>query len=192
MEGEGSRKRTTLEVLGADDDEGEGMAAEVVQSKGMREPYRPSKAEREEHERTHVPFRSWCPHCMRGKSKASGHKSSGAEGSQRSKPIISIDYAYLTTAGGGSRAEDEEKAEKEGHTPFLVLHDSESKGSYAYVAGRKGINEPLCRRVVDDLDALGYKEIVIKSDQEPAIVSFIETIKASWNGVAAVENSPVG
>ena len=35
---------------------------------------RPSEREVEEHCVTHVPFRSWCEHCVRGKSKAGMHK----------------------------------------------------------------------------------------------------------------------
>ena len=33
--------------------------------KGMRGPVKPTKAEKEDHERDHIPFRSWCAHCMR-------------------------------------------------------------------------------------------------------------------------------
>ena len=34
---------------------------------------RPSKREIEEHMVTHIPFRSWCPHCVRGKARAKYH-----------------------------------------------------------------------------------------------------------------------
>ena len=59
-------------------------------------------------------------------------------------------------------------------------------------AERKGVNEQLCRRVAEDLDNIGYKDVIVKSDQEPAIVTFIETVKAVWNGDMALELSPVG
>ena len=39
---------------------------------------------------------------------------------------------------------------------------------------------------------MGYKEVVFKSDQEPALCNFIEVVKANWNGDAVLENSPVG
>ena len=64
------------------------------------------------------------------------------------------------------------------------------KGIYAHVAAQKGGNEHLCGRAVEDLDDMGYKEVMFKSDQEPALCSFIEIVKASWNGDAALENSP--
>ena len=30
----------------------------------------PSRQEVEEHMKTHIPYRSWCPHCVRGKARA--------------------------------------------------------------------------------------------------------------------------
>jgi hypothetical protein len=159
--------------------------------KCLRGPIRPTKLELEEHSHNHIPFRSWCPHCMRGKSKASGHRSSTHT---REKPIISLDYAFLGVSKGVSR-EDRLKLETEavaaGHTPTLVMFDSESRGIYAYATARKGYNELLCRQVVNDLDNLGYKDIVLKSDQEPALINLLETIKAAWNGNSVLENSPV-
>ncbi len=40
----------------------------------MRDPQLPTEAERLEHEMTHVPYRSWCRHCARGRGKEMGHK----------------------------------------------------------------------------------------------------------------------
>ena len=37
----------------------------------------PSKEEYEEHMRSHMPFRSWCEFCVKGKSKACTHKKKG-------------------------------------------------------------------------------------------------------------------
>ena len=167
---------------------------EARQTKGMRAPTMPTKQEREDHERDHIPFRNWCAHCVRGKSKSSGHYSAAPD-TERSKPIVSLDYAFLGIKQGKDKAECtklEEEAEVAGHTPQLIMFDSESKGTYAYVARQKGADEHLCRRIVDDLDNMGYKQVVMKSDQEPALRTLIETVKATWNGDAALENSPVG
>ena len=40
----------------------------------------PSEAEVEQHEPTHLPFRSWCRHCARAKSKESPHHESSPGG----------------------------------------------------------------------------------------------------------------
>ena len=45
-----------------DEDEEEGQQPKVIRS-----PKAPTKAEREEHEATHLPCRSWCTHCLRGR-----------------------------------------------------------------------------------------------------------------------------
>ena len=34
-----------------------------------RDPREPTKEEKEKHEKTHMPFRSWCRHCVRGIGK---------------------------------------------------------------------------------------------------------------------------
>ena len=50
-----------------DDDElvvNEGVAPKII-----RDPGQPSEKERREHSMTHVPYRSWCPHCVRGRAK---------------------------------------------------------------------------------------------------------------------------
>ena len=36
-------------------------------TKGLPHGIKPSQKEVEEHERTHLPFRSWCEHCVKGK-----------------------------------------------------------------------------------------------------------------------------
>ena len=45
--------------------EEEGQRPRVRKSQPM-----PSKREVEEHMATHIPFRNWCAHCVRGKSKS--------------------------------------------------------------------------------------------------------------------------
>ena len=37
-------------------------------------PARPSQEEVDQHMLTHLPFRSWCPHCVRGKAKRRAHR----------------------------------------------------------------------------------------------------------------------
>ena len=39
----------------------------------MLDPVVPSKEEVEEHMLTHLPYRSWCEHCVKGKGKEMGH-----------------------------------------------------------------------------------------------------------------------
>ena len=40
----------------------------------LRGPARVSEKERDDHEATHIPFREWCPHCVRGRAMNLIHK----------------------------------------------------------------------------------------------------------------------
>ena len=55
-------------------------------------PKRPSQAEVDAHMTTHLPFRSWCPHCVRGKSKGKPHLRSDAK---KEIPIVVLDYMFM-------------------------------------------------------------------------------------------------
>ena len=58
------------EVNNVEDEE---VSQESIQVKSLRSPSAPSRQEVLEHSLTHFPFRSWCPHCVKGKAKASKH-----------------------------------------------------------------------------------------------------------------------
>ena len=47
---------------------GEGQAGERKTMK-VKSPRDPTKEEKEEHEKTHLPFRDWCRHCVAGRGK---------------------------------------------------------------------------------------------------------------------------
>ena len=55
---------------GADDP----VSEETKSVKMKKTPRQPSQREREEHERTHLPFRDWCTHCIKAKSRNDPHK----------------------------------------------------------------------------------------------------------------------
>lgn len=44
-----------------DDEAEEGIAV-----KGVKNVYLPLQLDMEKHEVTHIPFRNWCPHCVKG------------------------------------------------------------------------------------------------------------------------------
>ena len=58
------------EEEGAEDkEEDEEEVEEGRKVKGMPTPQTVSRREREEHELTHLPYRSWCPRCVRGRGR---------------------------------------------------------------------------------------------------------------------------
>ena len=81
------------------EEESEEMEEEVLEegriAKGQRIIVKPSKEEWENHMRTHIPYRKWCPHCVRGKRKAGAHSSVQDELKETEEvPVISFDYIH--------------------------------------------------------------------------------------------------
>ena len=57
----------------------------------------------------------------------------------------------------------------------------------------KGVRLPyLAKALMTDLDFMGYKRVILKSDQEPSIVALCDTVKNGWHGEIAPEASPKG
>ena len=62
----GSDSQASLEPVEAEEE------GEVVRIR--RAPKGPTRREREEHEATHIPYREWCPHCVRGRGTNRPHR----------------------------------------------------------------------------------------------------------------------
>ena len=56
-----------------DDEVGEAAGEESRKVKKMMDPLLPSEDEVREHQLTHLPFRNWCHHCVRGRGKEMNH-----------------------------------------------------------------------------------------------------------------------
>ena len=67
--------------------EEEGVAARLQKVQEM-----PSEEEVERHNLNHIPFRSWCPHCVAGKGIATQHRASTTEESEGGGVTMSMDY----------------------------------------------------------------------------------------------------
>ena len=78
--------------------EAEDDSKEVVRPRIARNPGQPTQQEREAHNVTHIPIRSWCVHCMRGRGKDCYHKRLA---NSNEVPRIGMDYMFLTERGGG-------------------------------------------------------------------------------------------
>ena len=60
--------------------------------KKMIDPKLPSQKDVEEHNLTHLPYRNWCPICVRAKGKEMGHKS--ATDKERTISEYCLDYCF--------------------------------------------------------------------------------------------------
>ena len=181
--------------------EGEGSdaegGAESRQPRRAQTPFVPTDREREDHRMSgHAAYRSWCKHCVCGRGRNTAHASSASD-AEPEFPVISFDYCYLgSRAMGAETAEDEAAAEAEGQNPVLVMTDSRSKGIYAMMHLRKGTQFEgvghATRKWVNILDGLGYRRVIFRSDNEPAIVAFLTDLKKAWSGEVVPERSDVG
>ena len=120
-------------------------------------PKTPTPEEYRIHRLTHLPYRSWCPHCVKAKKRNPSHRRIGKEG-KRNIPVISMDYMFVNNKG-------------EDHAnPTLVIKDHWRGGVWAFMVIRKGSQTTyISQRVAKIISSLGYREVVIKCDQEPAI-----------------------
>ena len=92
---------------------------------------------------------------------------------------MGVDYHYMG------------KEEEEGTVPFLCIKDANSKVIFDMVVTGKGVNTYVVNRVIQCLDLLGHKRIILKSDQEPAIVALCAEVKHKWRGDILPERSIV-
>ena len=65
-------------------DEEEGLTAQVRTGMKM-----PGREERERHEATHIPYRSWCEQCVRGRGQDRQHRRKSDE--EQGRNTLSID-----------------------------------------------------------------------------------------------------
>ena len=83
-EGEGE------EAAGGEEEEGEYGERKVQK---MCSPCKPSALEVEEHNLTHLPYRSWCEHCVRGRKKELPHAAVKGK-SPQALPEFHFDWAF--------------------------------------------------------------------------------------------------
>jgi len=74
---------------------------------------------------------------------------------------------------------------------MLIMKDSHTKVVFDFVVPEKGVNEYVVSRVISALKSLGYKKVIIRSDQEVSLIALIERVKEDWSGEVIIENSPV-
>ena len=129
-------------------------------------PQAPSRQEALEHACTHCPFRSWCPHCVRGKAKSGLHMS-GTGSSHDEVPLVAFDYAFV----GERPIKNAEGVDDEPHIKILVGRDVKYRVYCAIPVPQKGddADEYAVRSCLRFLDFLRYNNIMLKTDQEPAL-----------------------
>ena len=151
---------------------------EAQQPRALRDPGAPTSKEIAEHNLTHIPFRSWCPSCVVGKARDRAHLKQAD--SEKQLPEVVFDYCFMANEGEETIA-------------IQVARDTRSKMLFAHVVPRKGMtHEHGATAMVSDLGRLGYHEIILKCDGEPALKAVQEEVKSRREQPTILENSPVG
>ena len=138
-------------------------------------PCLPTSAERAAHDVAHLPYRNWCPVCVRAKAREDAHwRHQDGHDEEHGLPVISIDYELL-----------EEKV------TMLVAKDDQSGSVLCYDCVCKGpTDEWLVKQFVADIDSWGRKDICLKSDGEPAIVALQAEVARRRDGRTVPINPP--
>ena len=158
MDGEGE----TIELRAEDEEE------DCAPIRLAPEPGEPTTEEVESHRATHLPYRSWCEDCVMGRGSGEQHRA----GKAGSVPVIACDY-LLVTRSGILRKDELGEGSHEIILKILVVKDSKSKFVGAHVVPVKGLGEDryAAEKVRRDVTWLGYSRVILKSDNEPAIVA---------------------
>ena len=74
----------------------EDVVQEAEELKHVLAPVLPSKAEVESHNVSHLPFRSWCSACVRGRGLSLGHRKVDAKTKEAEQiPTVSVYYGFF-------------------------------------------------------------------------------------------------
>ena len=108
-----------VQVDGVSDDEESGMRIPAR----VRDPKMPSSEEVEQHNLSHLPYRSWCLHCVRGRGEATPHRS--ADRGDDAVPELPLDDCFMD--------KKDETAQ-----PILVARDRDTRMTLSFLTKNKG------------------------------------------------------
>ena len=140
-----------------------------------REPDQPTEEERRHHELTHMPFRSWCSHCVRGRQDSLPHRPSPT--TALAVPEVAMDYCFLGRAGSPSSA------------TVLIMKDRESRSILASVVQSKGrgLDETVTQAAANIRRLGHYGRVILKTDGEPAIMDLRRGVAEKLQCVVPME-----
>ncbi len=162
-------------------------AEDVEPTRRPPEVYQPTAKELEDHRVDHLPYRNWCPWCVRGKANGQLHRRACKH---HLMSVIFMDYFYITAEGGvmkrdelpysqddAGRASLESDVAEGKLVKLLMVKDGNTQCSFAYVVPRKGIDSDgfSVSRVVNTVLWLGHSRVILRGDNEPALIALIAT-----------------
>jgi len=134
---------------------------------GQSSPVKPTMEEVQEHNISHLPYRSWCSHCVRGRGRTLAHRriQESDEVKARRRPVVAIDYFYL-----GARSEET--------LPLLAMLDESMERLFSIAMPCKGVGHQYCNAIVVKLmRCLGLQNAILRSDGERALVALRQAVQ---------------
>ena len=145
--------------------------------KKVHDPKLPNEEEVREHYLSgHMPYRSWCHHCVRGRGRERDHTKKGDESTQ-GIPEYHMDYCFP----------GDEHGER---LTVLVIIERYTKMKKAVVVPSKGSTGSYAAGMVNELiHECGDKDrdVIVKSDQEPAIQFLVEDVCVARTGAKTIK-----
>jgi hypothetical protein len=143
--------------------------------KKMMDPKLPSAEDVRMHNLLHMPYRSWCPHCVRGRGKEMECRKGDKE-AEPGLPEYHLDYCFP----------GDEEGQK---LTVLVMVERYTKMKKAVVVPSKGSTGRYAARMALELiDECGDKDrdVILKTDQEAAILFLVDDICTSRTGARTI------
>ena len=145
----------------AGDEAYESIEPEETMVRILPSPHLPSQKDIDEHHACHLPYRNWCPMCVKSRSREDAHPR--VEVRRDGKPIVAIDCKSFGAYGDEVNEEDDKM--------FAVVMRGQETGMAGYLAEAKGDwDKWVVDRLVSDLADWGLTDIILKTDGEPAIL----------------------
>ena len=147
--------------------------------KRPRNPSEPTPEEKQKHWAVHLPYRSWCPVCVKARGREDSHRAQ-KQSKDEDLPRISMDYA---TVGNDQEGSDARK--------LLVGRDRHSRFTFCHVVRCKGIGDDrILKKVLQSIRETGNTKMLPQTDGEPATVQLREQIIAPREHKTMSQNPP--
>ena len=156
-----------------------GEADEGRAGRGLPAPRCPTPTEREHHERTHIPYRSWCDVCVAARGVRGPHRRQEVDHEKYQDCQIGVDYWFIGR-GQGDGAE---------RHPMVVLYERTKRYLSGHRVKGKGADQQAAKMLANDLDALGIRRAVYRTDQERSVMALMDAVKIVWSGELVPEEA---
>ena len=116
---------------------------------------------------THLPYRSWCEHCVRAKGKERQSKRNTDR-----QPVIQVDYSFVSTGQDGQQQTFLNAADVQTGLSMSVVVPNKNRQAYGMAELKKFIYET------------GRTYGILQCDKEPALKALVTDIVSQLGGMS--------